>query len=406
MRDPTETEKAGAWRDSVARRALTVLAALAFPVTVIAVLGQRPRSVLDAVVLLGLGVALPVIRWLPGPSIALRTAAAATLLVSGSLFVIARTAFAPGAFLALTAASTLVVIYFGRRAAAVLIALACVAFLLIGILVTAGGLTPTTGSLDPAVMSNWLRIGFVSMLLSGLLTLTVDVVIRQVESGARATQEALRQLLKLHDTLEAAKEDERRFLAHELHDEFGQILTALKLRIRVGGASPDEALALVDDLIARVRKMSVDLRPPLLDDVGLIPALRAYLHGQEAASGVSMVLTAEPADDGRAARVSPDLEIVCFRVVQESITNVLRHASARRIDVRVVRGPHTISISIFDDGRGFDAAGTLGGAAAAGHLGVVGMRERVRGRGGTFTFDSRPGSGTRVTAELPVAGNN
>ena len=409
MRDPMGTQEAVAWRDSVARSALTVLAALAFPVVLIAVLGQSPRSRLDAAVLLAVGIVLPALRLSPGLSVRFRVAAAGALLFAASLFVIARNSFAPGAFLALTAASILVVIYFGRRAAVVLIATACVGFLLIGILVTGGVLTPTTSSLDPVAMRNWLRIGFVTMLMSALLTLTVDVVIRHVESGARATREALHQLAALHDRLEAAKENERRFLAHELHDEFGQILTALKLRIRVvGSAEPEEALALVDDLIARVRKISVGLRPPLLDDVGLVPALRAYLHGQAAASGVSIDLTADPASDdaGGDGRLSPDLEIVCFRVVQESITNVLRHASAHRIDVRVVRRPQTISISILDDGRGFDAAGALGRAAADGHLGVVGMRERVRGRGGTFTLDSRPGAGTRVTAELPVGGTN
>jgi signal transduction histidine kinase len=408
MRDPMGTQEAVAWRDSVARSALTVLAALALPVVLIAVLGQSPRSRLDAAVLLAVGIVLPALRLSPGLSVRFRVAAAGALLFAASLFVIARNSFAPGAFLALTAASILVVIYFGRRAAVVLIATACVGFLLIGVLVTSGVLTPTTSSLDPVAMRNWLRIGFVSMLMSALLTLTVDVVIH-VESGARATREALHQLAALHDRLEAAKENERRFLAHELHDEFGQILTALKLRIRVvGSAEPEEALALVDDLIARVRKISVGLRPPLLDDVGLVPALRAYLHGQAAASGVSIDLTADPASDdaGGDGRLSPDLEIVCFRVVQESITNVLRHASAHRIDVRVVRRPQTISISILDDGRGFDAAGALGRAAADGHLGVVGMRERVRGRGGTFTLDSRPGAGTRVTAELPVGGNN
>jgi len=144
------TETAVAWRDSVARSALTVLAALAPPVIVIAVLGRSPQQGVDAAILLAVGIALPAIRLLPRLSIAFRTAAAVALLFSTSLFVIARNAFAPGAFLALTVASILVVIYFGRRAAAVLIALACVAFLLIGILVTGGVLTPTTTSLDPS----------------------------------------------------------------------------------------------------------------------------------------------------------------------------------------------------------------------------------------------------------------
>jgi two-component system sensor histidine kinase DegS len=96
------------------------------------------------------------------------------------------------------------------------------------------------------------------------------------------------------------------------------------------------------------------------------------------------------------------LEIACFRVVQESITNALRHASATHIDVRFVRRADTISLSIQDDGRGFDTIATLDRAATSGHLGVVGMRERVRGHAGTFVLDARPGAGTTVSIELPV----
>jgi signal transduction histidine kinase len=215
---------------------------------------------------------------------------------------------------------------------------------------------------------------------------------------------AFEQLGALHGRVEAAKEDERRFLAHELHDELGQMLTVLKLRLQLGAqAPPGEAVALVDDVIARVRRMSVNLRPPLLDEVGLVPALRAYLEGQSAVSGIVMNLSAESTGNGAGDRLPPDLEIACFRVVQESVTNVIRHASARRIEVRIARRPNRISISVRDDGRGFEAGATLAAAAAAGHLGVVGMRERIRGCGGSFEIASRPGSGTTVAVDLPVS---
>ena len=98
------------------------------------------------------------------------------------------------------------------------------------------------------------------------------------------------------------------------------------------------------------------------------------------------------------------MEIACFRVAQESITNVLRHASARKITVRIARQPHSVRLAIQDDGRGFNPAATLEAAAAGGHLGIVGMRERARAGGGTFKLASQPGKGTTVEIELPIAG--
>jgi signal transduction histidine kinase len=251
-----------------------------------------------------------------------------------------------------------------------------------------------------------------------LLAIVIDFVIRHIETNAHAATNALGQLRlayqrlgRLHGRLEAAKEEERRFLAHELHDELGQTLTAIKLRVQLGArasslaaapaSAPDtaEALGLLDRLIAQVRKMSGDLRPPLLDEVGLFPALRAYVENQTTLSGVPIELEARDPDAGRLA---PDLEIACFRVVQESIANALRHAATPRVRVRVMRGASGISLSIADEGRGFDTA-TLDTATASGHLGVVGMRERVRARGGRFRIDSRPGAGTTVAVELPMA---
>ena len=215
---------------------------------------------------------------------------------------------------------------------------------------------------------------------------------------------------QLHQKLEATKEEERRFLSRELHDELGQTLTALKLRLQLGErttapagnlANPStEPIALVDDFISRVRKISVDLRPPLLDEVGLVSALRVYLESQ-AGDLRSGDRCSRPTSRGQEHRPAfrPTSEIACFRVVQESITNALRHAAARRLQVRIVRSATAISLSVEDDGRGFDLA-TLDEAAANGHLGVLGMRERVRARGGRFKLTSAPGAGTTVEVEL------
>jgi len=102
-------------------------------------------------------------------------------------------------------------------------------------------------------------------------------------------------------------------------------------------------------------------------------------------------------------RLPPELEIACFRVAQESITNALRHAAARRVTVLIVQRAGALTLSVRDDGRGFDVGRTLETAAAEGHLGVVGMRERARAYGGTFQVVSHAGTGTTVTVEFPFA---
>ncbi len=153
-------------------------------------------------------------------------------------------------------------------------------------------------------------------------------------------------------------------------------------------------------MLGRVRKISGDLRPPLLDEIGLLPALRAYVEAQAALSGVPIELSTEGGDE-TTGRLDANREIACFRVIQESLTNALRHAAPCRIQIRVVRRPAAISLSIVDDGRGFEPATALE-AASAGHLGIVGMQERVRARGGSFRISSRPGTGTTVDVELPL----
>ena len=148
--------------------------------------------------------------------------------------------------------------------------------------------------------------------------------------------------------------------------------------------------------------MSGDLRPPLLDEVGLVPAVRAYLDMQSTLSGVAMTLEVTEPPAGAEA-VGGDLEITCFRIVQEAVTNALRHAAPRDLRVHLDRRADRLALRVSDDGRGFDVDVRLEGAAAAGHLGVVGMRERVRAHGGGFRLRSQPGAGTTIEVELPLA---
>jgi signal transduction histidine kinase len=180
---------------------------------------------------------------------------------------------------------------------------------------------------------------------------------------AESKREAYEQLAAWHRRLELTKDEERRTLSRELHDELGQTLTALKLRLkvvpRVGptavpaavASSIDDALALVDSLIDRVRKISVDLRPPLLDELGLESALRAFVESQARASSTRWTLQAT--DLGQ--RLAPELEIACFRLVQEAVTNVLRHAGASSAAIRVSRQEDRLAISVLDDGCGLSS---------------------------------------------------
>jgi signal transduction histidine kinase len=353
-----------------------------------------------------------------------------------SIFLLGRIGLTAGLGVSLATFSVLGLISASRRVGFAIIGVTAAAYVAVGFLTSHHVLTLTAAETDPYRFRNWIRMGTTSSLLSVLLMTVIDFVIRHVEANGRAATEALVRLQaaaaaranqeqdlrvaydrlgQLHQKLEATKEEERRFLSRELHDEFGQTLTALKLRLQLGAratapasnlANPStEPIALVDDLISRVRKISVDLRPPLLDEVGLVSALRVYLESQAEISGLAIALQADEAGPGTPTRLPADLEIACFRVVQESITNALRHASARRLEVRIVRSATRISLSIEDDGRGFDL-GTLDEAAANGHLGVLGMRERVRARGGRFELTSAPGAGTTVEVELdaPSAG--
>jgi len=406
------------WRDSVLRGMLTV-AAIVTPLLACLALFIRPspRSWLDYTVIASCGGLIPVIRLFPGLPVRRRASAAIVVLFATGVYVLSKAGFAAGVGVMLVSISMMGVVYLGRGLGFVLIGLSALAHVIVGVLVVRGRIVLDPKEVDPMLLQNWFRMAGTVSLLASLLAVMIDAVIRHVEASSREATDALAKLRVayeslgfLHGRLEAAKEDERRFLAHELHDELGQTLTALKLRLQLGqrgtgapavGAS--EAVALVDDLIARVRKMSVDLRPPLLDEVGLVPALRAYLEAQSTLSDVTMNLEegTEKTPLHLEARLPADLEIACFRVVQESITNALRHASARRVNVHIVRRPGLIWLSIQDDGCGFDVARTLGAAAAEGHLGVIGMRERVRASGGAFYVTSRPGAGTTVTVELP-----
>jgi len=396
------------WRRETLLSMLGVAAVLAPAASVFGIAGlPSPRPLADVLVILAAGAIMPLLRFVPIFSYAVRAATTMLVLFGAGVFVLARSGLSPGSVLLFAVSSLFGAMYFGRAVGYATIMVGAAAFGVVGALVTSGHIAPPAQVFSVYRFANWLRVGAVFALLATMLTSGVAFVIGRVEAGARDLRVAYERLGRLHLSLESAKEEERRFLAHELHDEFGQLLTALKLRIQLGarGVAPvdgPDPIAVIDDLIARVRRMSGDLRPPLLDEVGLVPAVRAYLDMQSTLSGVAMSFEVSEPPEGAPA-TNRDVEITCFRIVQEAVTNAVRHAAPHGLCVRLERGKDHLALSVIDDGRGFDVGARLEGAAAAGHLGVIGMRERVRAQGGAFHLRSRPGAGTTVEAELPLS---
>jgi PAS domain S-box-containing protein len=221
------------------------------------------------------------------------------------------------------------------------------------------------------------------------LLATIQVMQAQVHALSR-------QLLR-------AQEMERQRIAREMHDEIGQQLTGIGMllaRLSVGLPSDSRALlAQVDlalrHLLDRVRALSLDLRPALLDDFGLASALYWYREHIRSQTGLQVVLSI----DGLGERLDREVELAGYRIVQEGLTNVVRHAQAAIAYVHVWCAASTLHIQITDHGRGFDIAATL---AAPKTSGLLGMRERAAGLGGELRMTSTRGVGTVITAALPL----
>jgi two-component system sensor histidine kinase UhpB len=208
----------------------------------------------------------------------------------------------------------------------------------------------------------------------------------------------------LSGRLVTAQEEERRHIARELHDEIGQILTVVKINLeslrdpaRPSGAAPgiDECVQNVDRAIQQVRALALDLRPAILDHLGLPAALRWFVDRMP--EGPTTHLAVE---DGDGKTLSPEVKTAAFRIAQEAVTNVLRHAKARNVWVSLATRPSDLELSVRDDGLGFDL-GTLRRSPAA-SFGLSSMEERVRLVGGQIEIRTSPGAGTEVRACFPV----
>ncbi len=215
-------------------------------------------------------------------------------------------------------------------------------------------------------------------------------------------QEFAGRLQTLSHRLLEVQEQERRHLARELHDEVGQALTGLRLTLeaarpegRGAAAGLDQARQLVQELTGKVRELSLRLRPSMLDDLGLLPALLWHLERYTAQTGVQVAFSHQ----GLGRRLPPEVETAAYRIVQEALTNVARHADVGRCAARLWLGEDSLHIEVEDAGRGYDFEAAYRAGASGG---VSGMRERAALLGGRLRVESSPGAGARVTAELPV----
>src|SRR5581483_3909003 len=213
----------------------------------------------------------------------------------------------------------------------------------------------------------------------------------------RARTHAEEALQTLSRRLLETQESERRSLARELHDEIGQALTALKINLQEMAGVPDaflprlhDSLEILANTLQQVRNLSLDLRPSVLDDLGLTVALEWYVNRQAQRVGFLPHFVADRVEP----RPTTLVETTCFRIVQEALTNVARHAQAKNVWVTVRCREAHLALRIRDDGVGFDVGTAMVHAAQGASLGVLGMEERTRLVGGDLEIVSRVGHGT------------
>ncbi len=226
----------------------------------------------------------------------------------------------------------------------------------------------------------------------------------QLLGRSRRMQEHLRRLS--HEIL-SAQEEERKRISRELHDEIGQTLTAINVKLAtlkneatLNTKNLKRTISSTQRLVERsmntVHRFARELRPPLLDDLGLIPALHAHMKAFTKRTGIPVRFTTFAAVE----KLDSDRRTVLYRVAQEAFTNIAKHARASLVSVRIHRVKDCVRMEIHDNGKSFDAKGLLVARKIAG-LGLLGMRERVEMVGGRFLVESEPGKGTTIHAEIP-----
>lgn len=259
-------------------------------------------------------------------------------------------------------------------------------------------LPPTSESIP------WLRAGFDDVLRLPLKKAELAARL-QVYLQLRAQSEELRRLTR---QVVLAQEAERTRLSRELHDEIGQALTAVNFNLQAFqhfvtdpavAAHLQDSLNIIEGTLQQVRDLSLDLHPSILDDLGLVAALQWYIERQAERSGLTIELVTVPAE----IELPEDLKTTCFRIVQEALTNILRHAQAKEVQVELRQRGAELQLVIRDDGIGFDVPAARQLAARGASLGLLGMQERVLLLKGELEIKSARGKGTLIRARFPIA---
>jgi two-component system sensor histidine kinase UhpB len=246
--------------------------------------------------------------------------------------------------------------------------------------------------------------------LAALFANQAAIAIENAQLLSTVTQHQI-DLQRLSARLIHAQEEERKRISQELHDELGQGLTAMSINLAAIEQSLPQPLeppvmerlmetnALVDETLDQMRDLSLELRPSMLDDLGLLPTLRWYVDSYKKRAGVDVLLEVVDLEE----RLAAEMETVLYRVVQEALTNVARHAEASVVHVRLERVDDAISALIEDDGAGFNQLLVGAHKEPQRGAGLLGMRERIASQGGTLEIESSPGHGTRLIVRMPLA---
>lgn len=264
----------------------------------------------------------------------------------------------------------------------------------------ASAFTPTDTAPDLSHAVSITTFGVAGMVVVPLMVLGIAVLTSMIDR----LQGAFEELRRLGGRLQAVREEERRRIAREIHDELGQGLTAIKMSLSsLTRELPEEyrplaraesIIKLVDQTIASVRRISTELRPGILDDLGLVAAVEWAAEQFESMTGTTCLLEL-PAD---LVNIDPERATAVFRIFQETLTNIARHANASEVHVRLAREDGQLSLEVRDNGVGIREEKLSGSAS----LGILGMRERAHLLGGQLTVSGSPARGTLVRLRIPL----